>query len=248
MSKLAKLFEGQELSEEFVTKATAIVEAEIKETETSLTEAYDTKVAELELQTEAKIQDEIIPSLEAMTESYIKDEVMPSVDKYLTATVNEWLEENKLSVESGLKVELAESFLSGMVGLVESHSFEVNTETVDLAESLKVEVTELTAKLNESIDSKIDTAKELEEMKKAKIVSEVSLELTESQKEKLVLVSESVSFKTEDQFESAMKDLLESYFPAGRETETIVESVVKNTEVITESHENSYLSSLTSGL
>lgn len=247
MSKFAQLFEGQELSDEFVTKATAIMEAELKESTESLQEAHNAKVLELEEQTETRIQEEIIPSMEALTESYIAKELIPNVDKYLTSAVNEWLEENKIAVESGIKVELAETFLTGMVGLVESHSMSVEPEQVELAESLKAEVTKLNTKLNESIDKAIDASKALEEMKKSRIVESVTSELTESQKEKLQKVSEEVSFKTEEQFESAMKDLKESYFPTNKEADEIAakQTISESTEavVVVESEENAYLQS-----
>ena len=240
MSDIQKLFEGQELSEAFVQKATTLIEAEIELKKQELDEAHQAKVVEME-QLAEQHKEEIQAELEGLSESYIQQELVPQVSKYLTAAVNEWLEENKIAIETGSKVELAESFLKGMVGLVESHDFDLDIEKADRLAEMEQKLDEVKAKLNEAIDDKIELSNLVTEMTKYNLIAEQVVDLAESQSEKIFKAAKSVEFKSEEQYSQAIKTLKESYFPDAKEIEQIVESQGQTKEIITES--NSYLDS-----
>lgn len=208
MSHLESLFEGTELSEEFKEKATAIfataIDEKVAETktqiETQLKEEYEAKV-------ETKLQE-----LEEASKAYISEEVMPSVDKYLTAAVQEWVNENAVAIESNAKVSLAESFLTGLVGLAAEHRLSL-PEGQDQVEVLQKKVDELSEKAKELIDTNIDLQTEITSFKKAQVVESVTKQLSEAQKDKFGGVVQNVEYKNDEQYTNALKSLVESYFP-----------------------------------
>lgn len=203
------LFEGQELSEEFKSKATTIIAAaldeqavQIRTTVTAeLQEAFDTRVA-------AKIEE-----LEKLAESYLTDQVKPQVDKYLAAAVTEWAQENQVALVSGAKVDLAESFLTGLVGLAESHNLNMPQGTVDQIAALETQLTGLKESLNTLTDKNITLVSENSAFKSSAIVGKITESLTDTQKETFASVVEKVEYKTDDQYTAAVKSLYESYFP-----------------------------------
>lgn len=200
------LFEGQDLSEEFKVKATAIIAAAIDETRTELT-------AKMQEQMDEKLQARIV-ELEAEAERYIAEEIVPQVDKYLTAAVTEWAKENVVALEESAKVELAESFLTGLVGLAESHNLNIPQGTFDKVATLEQRIVEMRDELNASIDRTIELQNENKEFVRTSIIQKVTADLSESQVEKIVAVGAKVEFVTADQFTDAVKSLVESYFPA----------------------------------
>lgn len=203
------LLEGQDLSEEFQTKATAIMEAAIQEATTQARQTVTLELQEsFDVKTAARMQE-----LEAGAESYIKEEVMPQIDKYLTAAVNEWLDENKVALTAGAKVELAESFLTGLVGLAESHNLNLPQSTVDHVAALQEEVSTLKESISALTEKNVEILNVNKAYQKSEVVQSVTKELTESQKDKLQAVVEKVEFKNVDQFTAAVKSLVESYFP-----------------------------------
>lgn len=227
MSIVSKLFEGQELSEEFKAKATtifneavdaavvekveALKESTVAELTASLQEDYDAKVA-------AKMK-----QLEEQTELYIQEEVLPEVDKYLTATVNEWKEENKVAIEAGAKVTLAESFLSGLVGLAES--FNVSIPQSNVLDEMQAQITELTKSLQETTDKNVTLVNENLKAKKDLAIAENTVTLSATQKDKIQESLNSIEYKSDAQFAVAVKALIESTFPA---------DIVDNVPVIVE--------------
>jgi hypothetical protein len=235
------LFEGQELSSDFQEKASAIFENMMSEKEKEITEKVEAEQKEL---FESQI-DEKTKELEELSESYIQEEVIPTISKYLTAAVNEWLEENKVAVESGVKVELAESFLKGFVGLAEDHNLVVPEGADSIVEKTQKELEEAKAKLDSLVEKNVELKEALDEQTKSIVVDRVCSELTESQKEKLTGYAESVSFKSEEQFESALTDLRESYFPKTEKVdESAEEQIDESQEQIDESEgDDPYLSS-----
>lgn len=200
------LFEGQDLSEEFKVKATAIIEAAIDETRTELT-------AKLQEEADTKLQARIV-ELEAEAERYIAEEIVPQVDKYLTAAVTEWAKDNAVALEEAAKVELAESFLNGLVGLAESHNLNIPQGTFDKVSALEQRIVEMRDELNANIDRNIELQNENKEFVRKSIIQKVTSELSESQVEKIVAVGAKVEFVSESQFTDAVKSLVESYFPA----------------------------------
>lgn len=227
MSKLQSLFEGQDLSEEFKEKAeiifAAVIEEQVNEAKVSITatlqEEFDVKVL-------TKVEE-----LEEASKLYVEQEVMPSIDKYLTAATQEWITENAMAVESASKVALAESFLTGLVGLAAEHRVTL-PEGEDPTIALQKQIDELSEKTKELLDSNIELQKENIEHKKGLVVTSVTSDLSEAQKEKLQAPFALVEFKNEDQYTAALKSLAESYFPAG--TKEPVKEPVSSEPVINE--------------
>ena len=204
------LLGGQELSEEFREKAKTIFEAALKSKVTELREAMDAHY-------EAKLVEEV----EGM-----KDELIERVDSYLEYVADEWLQENALQVERGIRTEMTESFLEGMRGLFEEHYVSIPEDKYDVVESMVDKLDEMESKLNEQIEKNITITKSLSEATADGIVSEVSEGLSSTQKEKLASLAEGVEFESEESYKEKLETLKESYFktsPKRSDTEVLTE-------------------------
>ena len=204
------LLGGQELSEEFREKAKTIFEAALKSKVTELREAMDAHY-------EAKLVEEV----EGM-----KDELIERVDSYLEYVADEWLQENALQVERGIRTEMTESFLEGMRGLFEEHYVSIPEDKYDVVESMVDKLDEMESKLNEQIEKNITITKSLSEATADGIVSDVSEGLTTNQKEKLASLAEGVEFESEESYKEKLETLKESYFktsPKRSDTEVLTE-------------------------
>ena len=193
---IAALVEGEELSEEFQAKAKTIFEA-----------AINSKVAKIQEEIETENEKKIV---EEITE--IKEALVERVDSYLEYVADEWLKDNKLSVEHGLKSEMTESFLSGMKQLFEEHYVSIPEDKYDVVENMVDKLDEMETKLNEQIERNVGLNKRLAESTADVIVSEVSEGLAATQKEKLASLAESVEFKSEESYREKLETLKESYF------------------------------------
>jgi hypothetical protein len=192
------LLEGEELSEEFQEKARTIFEAalrskvsEIKET---LEEQYATVLAE-------EVEE-------------IKTELAERVDAYLEYVADEWIQENALVIENGLKTEMTESFLQGMKGLFEEHYVSIPEEKYDVLENMVEKLDEMETKLNEQIEKNVSLNKRLAESVADGIFEQVSEGLAATQKDKLASLAESVEFESEEEYREKLETLRESYFPS----------------------------------
>ena len=192
------LLGGQELSEEFREKAKTIFEAALKSKVTELREA-------MEAHYEAKLVEEV----EGM-----KDELIERVDSYLEYVADEWLQENALQVERGIRTEMTESFLEGMRGLFEDHYVSIPDDKYDVLESMVSKLDEMESRLNEQIETNISLNKRLGESTADGIFREVADGLAETQKEKLGSLSEGVEFESEKAYREKLVTLRESYFPS----------------------------------
>ena len=204
------LLGGQELSEEFREKAKTIFEAALKSKVTELREAMDAHY-------EAKLVEEV----EGM-----KDELVERVDSYLEYVADEWLQENALQVERGIRTEMTESFLEGMRGLFENHYVSIPEDKYDVVENMVDKLDEMESKLNEQIEKNISITKSLSEATADGIVSEVSEGLSSTQKEKLASLAEGVGFESEQSYKEKLETLKESYFktsPKRSDTEVLTE-------------------------
>ena len=190
------LLGGEELSEEFKEKAKTIFEA-----------ALNSKVKEiqetLEVQYEEKLQ-------EAREE--LKASLQERVDSYLEYVSQEWLDENTLAIEHGLKTEMTESFLGGMKSLFEEHYVTIPEDKYDVLESMVEKLDDMETKLNEQIDKNIGLNRRLGESTASNILESVSEGLAATQKEKLASLAESVEFESEDEYRGKLEVLKESYF------------------------------------
>ena len=192
------LLEGEDLSEEFQDKARTIFETAIKSKVSELKE-------ELSVEFEKALTEEV---------ASIKEEIEDRSDAYLEYVAQEWLEENQLAVEHGLKTEMTESFLGGMKSLFEDHYVTIPEEKYDVINSMVEKLDEMEDKLNEQINKNVALTKRLSESTADVILSDVSEGLAVSQKEKLATLSESVEFDSEETYREKLGTLRESYFPA----------------------------------
>ena len=192
------LLQGEELSEEFQAKAKTIFEA-----------AINSKVAKIQESLEA---DHIQAIKEETAE--LKAELTERTDSYLEYVADEWMQENKLAVENGLKSELNESFMTGMKSLFEEHYVQIPEEKYDVLESMVNKLDEMESKLNEQIEKNVALNKRLSESTSDGIFSEVAEGLAVTQKEKLSSLAESVEFESEADYREKLVTLRESYFPS----------------------------------
>ena len=227
------LLAGEELSEDFQEKARTIFETAIK-----------TKVAEV--QEELKVQYETTLEEEV---SVIKEELTSRVDAYLEYVAEEWIAENQLAIEQGLKAEMTESFLTGMRSLFEDHYVTIPEEKYDVTTAMVEKLDEMEDKLNEQIKSNVALNQRLAESVADVIFSEVCEGLALSQKDKLASLAENVEFDSEDNYREKLATLRNSYFPenAGAQrdnSENISESSESIAQPVTGLME-SYLDTLT---
>jgi len=192
------LIAGEELSEEFQEKARTIFETAIK-----------SKVSELKEELKKEYEQSLIEQVAS-----IKEEIEDRSDAYLEYVAQEWLEENQLAVEHGLKTEMTESFLTGMKGLFEDHYVTIPEEKYDVLNSMVEKLDEMEDKLNEQIGKNVALTKRLSESTADVILADVSEGLAVSQKEKLASLAESVEFDSEETYREKLGTLRESYFPA----------------------------------
>ena len=198
------LFSGEELTEEFQEKAKTIFEA-----------AISAKVAQIAEEMEAKNEERIVEEIET-----VKAALVERVDGYLEYVADEWLQENELAVEHGLKSEMTESFLSGMKDLFEAHYVSIPEDKYDVVESMVNKLDEMETKLNEQIERNVSLNHRLAESVADGIVSEVAEGLALSQKEKLAQLAESVEFESEESYREKLATLKESYFGQKVQKET----------------------------
>jgi len=209
------LIEGEELSEEFQNKARTIFETAIK-----------SKVSEIKEELKNEYEQSLIEQVAS-----IKTEITDRADAYLEYVADEWLEENALAVEQGLKAEMTESFLNGMKGLFEDHYVTIPEEKYDVLHSMVEKLDEMEDKLNEQINKNVALTKRLSESTADVILADVSEGLALSQKEKLVSLAENVEFDSEEKYREKLETLKESYFKESSakrsHTETISEGMEK---------------------
>ena len=226
---VAALLEGEELSKEFQEKTATIFEAAVK-----------SKIEQVANQLEESFKkafDEEIASH--------KSELTERVDSYLEFVANEWINENALAVETGIRGELSESFMSGLKTLFEEHYVEIPDDKYDVLEAMTSKLDEMETKLNEQIESNVELTKRLSSSVSDNILDEVSEGLALSQKDKLSELSKGVEFESEEQYREKLTTLKESYFNAKPVVES---SEVISEESIVEDHSpamSQYLSALT---
>ena len=166
--------------------------------------------------------------------SSTKADLVEKVDSYLNYVVESWMEENQVAIQSGLRTEIAETFMDKMKDLFTESYIEVPTSKVDLVDELAESVEELETRLNETTQKVIDTTEELEVYKRETIIREASRDLAETQVEKLKSLVEGLDFEDEDQFASKVKTVKESYFTKEITDSEEVEQVVEDADVQTE--------------
>ena len=215
------LLEGEELSEEFQDKARTIFEAAVR-----------TRLAEMKEGLTESYQEALVEEVVA-----IRAELTERLDSYLEYVADEWFAENSLAVESGLKSEMTESFITGMKGLFEEHYVSIPEDKYDVIESMVDKLDEMESKLNEQIDRNVALNRRLAESTADVVFAEVTEGLAYSQKDKLATLVENVGFESEADYRGKLATLRNSYFPAHTGTpstsENLSEEVYTN-QVISE--------------
>lgn len=205
-----------DLSEEFKDKAATIFEAAVK---TRIKE--QTKI--LEAQFEKKLASETETVKEAMVEK---------VDSYLNYVVEEWMKENELAVERGIRTEIAEDFITGLKGLFKEHYIDVPEEKYNVLDDLTDQVKDLEGKLNEQIEKNVNLSKDVSESNREKLIAQVSEDLADTEKEKFSSMAENVEYDSAEKFQEKLETIKESYFPKTKMDETAsgdeVDSVAAN--------------------
>ena len=191
--------DDESISEEFKSKVSTIFEARVQDRITQIEEETESLYAGM---------------LEEAVES-IKQDLTEKVDDYLSYIVEQWMEENQIAIESGLRSEMTEDFIAGLRNLFAENYIDVPAEKVDLVEELASKVEELESKLDEEIERGVSYAKALVESRKSEITREVCEGLTATQVEKIRSLAESVDFSTEEEYQEKLETIRENYFPSG---------------------------------
>jgi len=229
------LLAGEDLSEEFQEKARTIFEAAIR-----------SKVAEIKEELQSSYEETLIEEIET-----IKSDLVERVDAYLEYVSDEWVQENALAVEHGLKTEMTESFLSGMKQLFEDHYVTIPEDRYDVIESMVDNLDEMEEKLNEQIQKNVALNRRLAESVADVIFADISEGLALSQKDKLASLAENVEFDGEQNYREKLVTLRESYFPSRSssaqidDSETLSESTdIQNQQPMVSGRMESYLQTL----
>ena len=201
------LVQGEELSEDFKKKAATIFEAAVKS-------KIRPEVERIEEEKSQEIADEM---------ETFKTELAEKVDGYLDYVVGEWMKENELAIERGLKGEIAEDFITGLKALFEEHYIDVPDEKYDILESQAQKIEELESKLNETMGKLTEKKQSEDTLVREAVIKEVSSDLAETQVEKFASLVEDVEFTDKDSFTEKLNTLKENYFPKSTPTETLTE-------------------------
>ena len=210
------LMNGEELSEEFKEKATTIFEA-------AVLSRVKVETAKLEEQYEVKLQEEV----EAITEGLVE-----KVDGYLGYIVEQWVQENELALESGMKSEIMESFIDGMKSLFAEHYIDVPEEKFDVLGDLQEQLNAIEATLNDQVEKNVELNKIVNEQKRINAIAESVKGLTDTEVEKFTALAEELSYDDADTFSTKLQTIRENYF-GGKKVITEVKSVVSDTPIET---------------
>lgn len=198
----ASIFEGVDISEEVLGKFETIFEAAVNEATTA-------KVAEIAENLEEEFEVKLTESVnEAM------EEIVENLDNYLDYVVSEWMEENKVAVESGIKVEMAESLMNGLKELFYEHNVEIDDETIDIVSGLEEELEDIKEETNRVINENIQLAEAVRQLEAANVFNEMTEGLTTSQAERLRVLAEKLDVSDLDEYKSDLGTLKESFFKA----------------------------------
>ena len=226
---VSALLEGEELSEEFQEKARTIFEAALR---SKVEEIKEGMIAAYDEAYEERLVEEVTEIKSALTER---------VDSYLEYVAEEWVTENRLAIESGLKAEMSESFLSGMKSLFEEHYVSIPEEKYDVLESMVEKLDEMETKLNEQIEKNITLNSRLSESVADGIFDEVAEGLALSQKEKLASLAESVEFESAKTYREKLEMLKESYFAAKKAPKAQTENLSEEVDIDATGHAPDYM-------
>lgn len=205
---------GEDLTEEFKVKAATIFEAavmsRVNAEVATLEEAFEVRLAE-----QAELD---------------KEEIVEKVDGYLGYVVEQWMSDNEIAIENGLKTDILEGFVEGMKGLFKDHYIEVPEERFDVVGDLQEQVNFLESKLDESLESNVSMTKQINEMTRESITDDFCLDMTDTEVEKFKALAEELSFESGDSYTSKLQIIKENYF-GKKPTAGFIDSVVTDSPV-----------------
>ncbi len=205
-----EMFAGQDLSEEFKEKATVVFEA-----------AVSNKCDEIRAELEEQYNQNFV---QAKTE--LEEELSTKLDEYLSYVVEQWMEENQVAIETSLRTELTEEFITDLKALFEEHNINIPEDQVDVVEELAARVEELEGKLNEQIDENIELKKVTDEVARHAAIADVSEGLAATQIEKFESLCEGVAFDNEKTFKKKLTIIKENYFPSDKKSSLLLSEQV----------------------
>jgi len=206
------LTDGEDLSEEFKAKAATIFESAVK---AKLVE----EIEKLESEYETKVDEKV---------SEVKEEIVDKVDAYLNYVVEEWMKENELAIEKGLRNEITEDFIGGLKSLFESHYINVPQEKYDVIENQAAEIEKLKEEVNKTIEKNVELNSKLAESTREEVINDVSSDLVATEVEKLKGLAESIEYKDADSFRKSVETLKNSYFPKAKASDNESNEVAEN--------------------
>lgn len=216
------LFEGMEISEDFKSKVGLVFEAAVNE---AATEKANAITEALEEQFEARLEEAVNESME---------EIIENLDSYLDYVVAEWVSENEVAIESGIKVEMAESFMEGLKNLFQEHNVQIDEETLDIVSGLEEEVDDLVNTANAAINENIALKEEIAQLQAEQVFTKLSEGLTATEAERLRILSEKLDISDLDSFASNLGTLKESFFKTNTTATFISEDLDEETEILVE--------------
>ena len=209
---VAALTDGEDLSEEFKAKAATIFEASIK---AKLVEEIEKLEGEYETKVNEKVEE-------------TKSEIVEKVDAYLNYVVEEWMKENELAIEKGLRAEITEDFIGGLKSLFESHYINVPQEKYDVIEAQTAEIEKLKEEVNSTIEKNVELNQAIGQHVRTDIINDVTSDLAETETEKLKGLAEGIEYKDADSFRKSVETLKNSYYPKAKASDTESNEVAEN--------------------
>jgi len=213
---VAALTNGEELSEEFKTKAATIFEA-------AVVNRVKAEMSKLDEQFDTQLQEQV---------ESIKEGLIEKVDGYLNYIVEQWINDNELALENGMKTEILESFVEGMKGVFEQHYIDVPEEKFDVLGELQEQVQTVESKLNEQFEANVALSKEINEMKRTSAINEFANGMVDTDADKFKNLAEELAFENVDSFKEKLQTIKENYF--GKK-QAVVESVSSTGRIVTDS-------------
>lgn len=210
---VAALINGEELTEEFKTKAATIFEA-------AVVTRVKAEVAKIEEQFESKLAEQV---------EEVKEGLVEKVDGYLNYVVEQWMTDNELALENGMKAEIMESFIAGMKSLFEQHYIDVPEEKLDVVSGLQEQAESLETKLNEQLAANVELTKQINEMKRVDAIGEFCKDLADTDADKFSSLAEELVYDDADSFKTKLQTIKENYF--GKKATADVKSPVTDDPV-----------------
>ena len=224
-SSIESIIEGEDLSEEFKNKISLVFEAALNEEVNKRTESIKEEL-------ESSLDESLSEAVESRME-----EIVENVDKYLDYVVNEWTKENEIAIESGIKVEMAESLMSGLKGLFTEHNIAVDESTIDVVSELEAKVSDLEEKHNTLVNENIDLQRVISSSQAGKVFDEIAEGLSENQVERLKVLSEKLDIEDLESYTENLQVIKESFFSSKPAVETQSDLQEENDEIILDEQE-----------